>query len=370
VSVSDQPIDVTPLDDQPAGGTATAPPADDARSTAGHAASVWLHNRLPMYAPPVYRRHSYLHLLIFGVLTIAAGFIWKGDGYHLGLMTTSFIYAIAAIGLYFAYSLGGLFAFSQAAFMGVGAYTSARVAVHHGFVLGFAAAVAVAFVVGLLLALVLRRARDLYFAVGALAFAELGSLAFANWHAWTGVASGQVYNITPLSLNGHQFTTGNQVYWFLAVVMVLVLVLAILVERSPLRREALAMKSIPMVARSSGVPVVKVTVVLFAFGSALGGVAGSLQAHTLGALTPETFDVGLVINLYLMVLLGGLRSIWGGVLGALFYVWLPEFLRPVKEYETVIYSFLLLATIIVLPQGIAGSTVALTKKVVQRVKSR
>jgi branched-chain amino acid transport system permease protein len=70
-----------------------------------------------------------------------------------------------------------------------------------------------------------------------------------------------------------------------------------------------------------------------------------------------------------MLLLGGLRSIWGGVLGAIFYVWLPEFLRPVKEYETVIYSFLLLATIIVLPQGIAGSIVALSKKAVQRVKS-
>jgi branched-chain amino acid transport system permease protein len=352
--------------------SATADSASDSvlSVSPGRNISTWLHSRLPVYSPPIYRRRSYLHLGIFAVVMVVAGLIWKGDNYHLGLMTTSFIYAIAVIGLYFAYSLGGLFAFSQAGFMGVGAYTSARIASHHGFVLGFVAAIVVTFVVGIGLAFILRRARDLYFAVGALAFAELASLAFANWHTWTGVSSGQVYDIKPISLAGHNYTSGNQTYWFLAIVTGLVLLLSILVERSPLRREAIATKSIPMVARASGVPVVKVTVVLFAFGSALAGVAGSLQAHTLGALTPDTFAVGLAINLYLMLLLGGLRSIWGGVFGAIFYVWLPEFLRPVKEYETVIYSFLLLATIIVLPQGIAGSTVALTKKAVQRVKGR
>lgn len=365
-----EPNDTEPPINEPSrglGGAASSAAVSPLAGT-GRSVTTWLHSRLPVYAPPIYRRRSYLHLAIFAAFMVIAGVVWQGNNYRLGLMTTSLIYGIAVIGLYFAYSLGGLFAFSQAAFMGVGAYISARIAASHGFVMGFVAAVVVTFVVGLLLALILRKARDLYFAVGALAFAELASLAFANWHLMTGATSGQVYDISPPSLNGHQFASGDAVFWFLVVVTCLVLLLSILVERSPLRREAIATKQIPMVARASGVPVFRVTIVLFAFGSALAGVAGSLEAHTLGALTPDTFAVGLAINLYLMLLLGGLRSIWGGIFGALFYVWLPEFLRPVKEYETVIYSFLLLATIIVLPQGIGGSTVALTQKLVRRVK--
>jgi branched-chain amino acid transport system permease protein len=364
VSVSKPPTTTTDAAEDAA--AASAVPV--VRDAPGRAISSWLHSRMPVYTPPIYRRRSYLHLLIFAAFMVVAGLVWHDNNYRLGLMQTSLIYAIAVIGLYFAYSLGGLFAFSQAAFMGVGAYVSARIAASHGFVMGFVSAVVVTFIVGVLLALILRRARDLYFAVGALAFAELASLAFANWHFLTDASSGQVYDIDPLSLDGHQFTSGIAVFWFLVVVVILVLFLSIWVERSPLRRNAIATKQIPMVARASGVPVFKVTIFLFAFGSALAGVAGSLEAHTLNALTPDSFAVGLAINLYLMLLLGGLRSIWGGVFGALFYVWLPEFLRPVKEYETVIYSFLLLATIIVLPQGIAGSSVALTRKVIQRVK--
>jgi branched-chain amino acid transport system permease protein len=153
------------------------------------------------------------------------------------------------------------------------------------------------------------------------------------------------------------------------VIMVVVMVLGVLVERSPMRRNALAAKEIPAVAQASGVPIYKVTIMLFGFGSALAGIAGSVDAHSIGAITPDAFNTGLAINLYLMILLGGLRSIWGAVVGAIFFVWLPELLRPVQSYTTVIYSFLLLFTIILLPDGIVGTLSKLARKVVARVKS-
>lgn len=328
----------------------------------------WLHGRLPAYGPPVYRRHSYAQVLIFAVIMMVVGLVWSGNGYRLGVMTTAFTYAIAAIGLYFAYSLGGLFAFSQAAFMGLGAYVSAKVGDAHGFLVGFVTAIVVSFIVALAVGFILRQARHLYFAVGALAVAELMGLAFANWKFLAGTQSGDVSGIVPPNVWGEDLFSAQQLFWFTLVVTCLVLLAGMLVERSPLRRNAVAAKQIPMVARASGVPVYRVTIMLFGFGCALAAIAGSLDAHSIGSITPDAFSVGLAINLYLMLLLGGLRSIWGAVVGALFFVWLPELLRPVQQYETVVNSFLLLLTIIVLPEGIVGTLSKLARKVVHRAQ--
>jgi branched-chain amino acid transport system permease protein len=363
VSVSDQSVAAR------AAASGGAPEVGSPPGASGTPAPVWvrwLHGRLPAYAPPVYRRRSYTQVLLFAVLMVAVGLIWNDNGYRLGVMSTAFTYAIAAVGLYFAYSLGGLFAFSQAAFMGLGAYVSAKVGDEHGFLLGFVAAVVVSFLVAVAVGLILRRARHLYFAVGALAVAELMGLAFANWKFLAGTESGAVSGIVPPDVGGGDLFTAPQLYWFTLVVTCLVLLAGMLVERSPLRRNAIATKQIPMVARASGVPVYLVTVMLFAFGCALAAVAGSVEAHSIGSITPDAFNVGLAINLYLMLLLGGMRSIWGAVVGALFFVWLPELLRPVQEYATVVNSFLLLLTIIVLPEGIVGTLGGLARKVVRR----
>lgn len=345
--------------------------APESRSDTGRAAPEWLrwmHGRLPAYGPPVYRRHSYLQVAVFAAIMVLAGEIWNGDGYLLSVMTTAFTYAIAAVGLYFAYSLGGLFAFSQAAFMGLGAYVSAKIGDAHGFLLGFVGAIVVCFVVALAVGLILRRARHLYFAVGALAVAELMGIAFANWKFLGGNGSGEISGIVPPQIGASQFITPQDLYWFSLVVICLVMLGGMLVERAPMRRNALAIKESPLVAQASGVPVYKITIMLFAFGCALAGIAGSVEAHSVGAISPDAFNVGLAINLYLMLLIGGLRSIWGGVVGALFFVWVPEWLRPVQQYETVIYSFLLLATIIVVPEGIIGTLGKLTRKAVAVAK--
>jgi branched-chain amino acid transport system permease protein len=124
----------------------------------GRPALRWLRGRLPEYGPPVYRRHVYLQVVVFVILMAIFGAAFSTDSYRLGVMVTAFTYAIAAIGLYFAYSLGGLFAFSQAAFMGLGAYTSAKIGDEHGFLIGFVSAIVVSFVVALVVGLILRRA--------------------------------------------------------------------------------------------------------------------------------------------------------------------------------------------------------------------
>lgn len=352
-------------------GATAAPSSEPANgSSTGERLARFARSRLPAYGPPVYRRHYYLQILVFAGLLGIVGLLWAGDDYRLGVLTTSMTFAIAAVGLYFAYSLGGLFAFSQGAFMGVGAYVSAQVAAENGFLLGLLSAIVVTFLVALALGLVLRKARHLYFAIGALGFAEIAVLLFRNWTPLAGEGqSGALYAIEPPNIAGYDFLTGEQVFWFTLPLTCVVLFICALVERSPVRRNALATKEIPAVAEASGVPIYMVTIVLFGFGSALAGLSGSLAAHTLGSITPDAFTVGVAINLYLMILLGGLRSMWGAVVGAFFVVWLPELLRPVQSYTTVVFSLLLLLTIIVLPAGIVGTLGDATRKLVRRARS-
>jgi branched-chain amino acid transport system permease protein len=373
VSVSEQ--NTVPQQSAAAERDGTAPGPDSATSAAGAGRDEralgwvrWLHGRLPSYAPPVYRRHSYLQVLAFAALMVLVGRLWSGNDYRLGVMATAFTYAIATVGLYFAYTLGGLFAFSQAAFMGLGAYVSAKVGDEYGFLYGFFAAMVVSFVVAVAVGIILRKARHLYFAIGALAVAELMGLAFANWTFLGGDESGAISGIVPPNAGYGDLFTASQLFWFTLVVTCLVLLASMLVERSPMRRNALAAKQIPMVARASGVPVYRVTIMLFGYGCVLAATAGSLEAHSIGSITPDTFNVGLAIDLHLMLLLGGLRSIWGAVVGAIFFVWLPEWLRSLQEYHTVIYSFLLLLTIIVMPEGIVGTLSKLAGRVVRRAQ--
>lgn len=350
-------------------GARTDAQASTAAGLVGRAWQRWLHGRLPQYGPPVYRRHVYLQVIVFVVLMAVFGAAFNTDSYRLGVMVTAMTYSIAAIGLYFAYSLGGLFAFSQAAFMGLGAYTSAKFGDEHGFLTGFLSAIVISFVVACVVGLILRRAKHLYFAIGALAVAELMGLAFANWTFLAGDESGAVSGIVPMQIGDRIYLTAQDQFWFVLVIIVLVLVASMMVDRSPIRRYAIATKQAPLVAQASGAPVYRITITLFAYGSALAGIAGSISAHSIGAITPDGFGVGLAIDLYLMLLLGGLRSIWGPVVGAMFFTWLPEWLRSVQSYETVIYSFLLLVTIIVLPEGIVGTLGKATRGVIRRAKS-
>ena len=109
-----------------------------------------------------------------------------------------------------------------------------------------------------------------------------------------------------------------------------------------------------MVARTVGIRVGLVRWTMFVLGSAMAGVAGALIAHWSGYVGTNSFGVGLAIGIFLMVVLGGLRSFWGPVIGGAFYVAVPEILSDFERYQGIVYGAVLLVVIIVLPEGIVG----------------
>lgn len=310
-------------------------------------------------------RSGLLGVIGAAVILLILG-MWAGDdAYNLSVLTASLVYGIAALGLYYAYSVGGMFAFGQAAMMGLGAYITAKVCESIGFVGGVLLAMVVTAGVGALLALVLRKAQHMYFAVGTLAFAELCVILFHHWDFLGGERSGNIYGIPAPGIGETELDMAG-IYWLIAGITLAVVIVATLVNASPMRRSALAVKNNPTVAQANGIPVTATKVRILVFASVLGGLAGALHAHTMSSIAPESYGVGVAIDLFLMVLIGGPGTMWGALLGAFVLRWLPEFLRPIQQYETVAYSFLLLATIVLLPQGILGGVSRLFRKVVGR----
>jgi branched-chain amino acid transport system permease protein len=307
--------------------------------------------------PPSYRTKQYRTLVAFVVVIAVLGPKIGGHSRSYQFMVNTWLmYSIAAVGFYWVFSLAGRFAFTQTFMMSVGAYMSAWWTMRgdgHSVLSG----VLLASVVGALLALgifvLLRKAQAIYFGIGTLAVTSIGLYVFSRWPEFTG-PGGTKIGVPPLEFFGKQFIDDGSVFWLFLGVLVGILLLGVWIERSPLRREAIAGREKPSVASLAGVSVNRHQLSLFMLGSAVGALIGALAAHWVGVVATDTYGIDLGIGLFLMLILGGRQSMWGPVLGAAFYVALPEFIKSISTYQRIVYGVILLFVIMTLPFGLVG----------------
>jgi branched-chain amino acid transport system permease protein len=303
--------------------------------------------------PPIYGRLDYPRLGIFVVVV----FLAKSTIVHGQSGQNSFnlwlLYSISALGFYLVFGVAGRFAFSQTFMMALGAYLSAWIATHHSVLFAVVASVVLATFISLVLGLMLVRANEFYFGIATLAIGGIGTIVFQSWTGFAG-PSGLRYNIAPLRFNGLVVDTEAKAFWVFLAVLLVVLLTVSFVERSPLRREAIAAREAPMVARTLGIPVARIQLVMFVLGSTLAALSGALYAHWQGVISPTTFGLDLSIGIFLMAILGGLGSMWGVIIGAAFYVFVPQQLQTLSRYQNIVYGGLLLVITIVLPDGLLG----------------
>jgi branched-chain amino acid transport system permease protein len=290
------------------------------------------------------------------------------------------------VGFYFVFGISGQFAFSQAAFGMVGGYTSAW-ATREGWdwILAIALGVIVASVIAFLFSVVARKANLFFLAIATLALSELITEVLHEWEQFTGQLGGEIGQVAPIELFGWTATAvggsaaanERNVFWVYLACLGAVLLLGIWVSRSPATREAIAMRDQPTVAATLGVPTMRLRITMFIFGSSIGAFAGALQVHGRGFAQLEDFGVELALGIFVMLIVGGIDSLWGPVLGAAFYVWLPHFLQrmhveifghQIREYRQIIYGAVLLITMIFVPEGLIGIFRRLRNRVQQRVR--
>jgi branched-chain amino acid transport system permease protein len=307
--------------------------------------------------PPEYRRRHLTAIAVFVVLTAVAGPLVGSTRSSQFLVNLWLVYSVAAVGFYWVFGLAGKFAFCQTFMMALGGYVSAWVTRSLGegsFLVGMAAAIVSTAVVAGVVGLLVRRAQHFYFAIATFAVTQIGMTIFAHADAFTG-PNGQTVGIEPASLFGFEFLRDESVFWLFLGVLTLCLVLAAFIERSPMRRDAIAARDNRTVAELAGVRATRVHVVLFMLGSALGGVSGALVGHWQGVIGADSFGIDLAIGLFLILLLGGQDSIWGPVIGSAIFVALPTLLSGIEAYGPIVYGVLLLVVVLALPRGIAGS---------------
>jgi branched-chain amino acid transport system permease protein len=272
------------------------------------------------------------------------------------------VYSVAAIGFYLVFGMAGRFAFCQPFSMALGAYVAAWMSrqVSNDWI-GLVVAVAITAALMTAVGWAISRAQEFYFAVATLALSEVGLTVFTQWQSFTG-PSGDVTDVPPISVFGYSMKSDSRVFWVFLAIFAVVLVLAVFIERSPLRRDVIAARDNPMVARTLGVPVARVQVLMFVVGSCFGALSGWMYAHWSGVLEPNSFGVNLAVGLFLMVVLGGMNTHWGAVIGALFYVEVPQLLSSLAAYQAIVYGSVLIVVIIAFPQGLAGLAQSLVKR--------
>jgi branched-chain amino acid transport system permease protein len=248
--------------------------------------------------------------------------------------------------------------------MALGGYTSAYVSSYgdgQPFVLSVVCGVVAASAVALVVGLLVRRSQQFYFAIATLAVTSIGTEVFRNWRDFTG-PNGNRNGISPPNILGHEFLEDSSVFWLFLGVLAGVLLLATFIERSPLRREAMAARDNPTVAGLAGIAVGKIQLALFVMGSALGGLTGALFGHWTGGVSTASFGIDLAIGIFLILYLGGVGSMWGPVLGTAVYVALPELISGIDKYTKIVYGLLLLVIVLALPQGVVGGLNDLVRK--------
>ena len=293
--------------------------------------------------------------LALAVVVVAYPWVTPTD-YLLRVGNVALVYAILTLGLNFTVGWTGQVSLGHAGFWGIGAYTTAiltaKLAAWSPWG-AMALGTALAGLTGVLLGLPTLRIKGHYLALATIGFAEVVQLVFNNWRPVTGGADG-VPGIPVLSIGPFAFDTERRVYYLLLVAVVLLTVAALRLRDSGFGRAFMAVRDNELAADVAGVPTTAVKTLAFALGAAYAGLAGSLYAHMLRYVSPDVFGFEQSLLILSMLVIGGLGSVAGALVGAVIGVAVPELLRIFGVYYMAIYALLVILVIIFMPMGVVG----------------
>jgi branched-chain amino acid transport system permease protein len=294
--------------------------------------------------------------LAFGAVVFAALIVvpMGFNRYGLYILSQWAVMSIAAMGLNLTLGYAGQVSLAQGAFVGIGAYTAAIMTTHGmPLIAALVVAIALCLAIGWLLGYPALRVQHHYLAFVTLAFSTLAFLVFRN-EEW--LTKG-IYGISAIPrpvILGLPTSRPLPFYYLCLVSLGLVSLAMWWLIRSPWGRAFMALRENPIRALSLGVDTRRYTLMAFALGSALGGVAGTLYAPLTQFIDPTPFTLSLSLDLLLMVIVGGAGFFFGPLLGAMIAVLLPEWLRFTEGYYLMLYAVAVIALLIYSPTGILG----------------
>jgi len=301
--------------------------------------------------------------IIIGIIFISILYlipILIKNQYTIHLLVISCIYIILACSLNLITGYMGAFSVGHAAFYGIGAYTSALLAIRLGWsfwvTIWFAMLLAAFF--GILLGIPSLRLKSSYFVVTSIAFGSIVYLLMVNLVGLTRGPLGLVGIPAPtpikIGITIMKFNTKVEYYYLLLTFVLIILFLLGRLLNSRTGRAIISLREDSVAAEVIGIDVRFYKIFTFVIGSMMAGLAGALYAHYVRFISPESFNITASITILIMMIVGGIGTFYGPVIGALGITFLLEKLRFLSGYRLMIYGFMLFLVIFFMNKGIMG----------------
>lgn len=289
---------------------------------------------------------------IFLFLIIAAGLTIE-NYYYLQLLTFIGIHTLLALSLNMLMGYAGQISLGHAAFYGIGAYTTAVLTVNYNLSpwLSLPCALALAVAVAVIVGLPTLKLSGYYLGMGTLGFGMIVHIIIREWTELTGGASGFV-GIPPLELGPISFNLGRNYYFLVWGVVFFCIIICKRIITSRIGRALRSIHDSENASKAVGVNTRQLKLQVFIFSGVIAALAGYLYAHLISFISPGSFDFMVSIRIVTMVVIGGMASIWGALLGASLLTLLPEWLHAFSDFEMLIYGLILMLVMIFLPQGL------------------
>jgi len=298
-------------------------------------------------------------IALIAVVVFIAAFPFLTSMYQTSIMTTALMYVVLGLGLNIVVGLGGLLHLGYAAFYAVGAYTYALLNYHFGlsFWICLPIGAGLATIMGILLAIPVLRLRGDYLAIVTLGFGEVIRIVLENWNEFSFGPSG-IAQIPRPGFFGMTFKlqTATIYIYFIMIAMVIFTIFVVRrLENSRIGRAWIAMREDEIASESMGIDITKSKITTFALGAFWAGMVGVIFAAKTTFINPASFTLWESVMILCVVVIGGMGSIVGVVVGALILILLPEYLRAFSEYRMLIFGAILVLMMVFRPGGIISN---------------
>ncbi|WP_174734865.1 branched-chain amino acid ABC transporter permease [Mesobacillus harenae] len=295
--------------------------------------------------------------VIIAVILFAIAFPYLTDNtYYIHIMSLAFIWTIAVYGLNLLAGYTGYLSLAHAGFFAIGAYSIGLLTVKAGlnYWLAFILAILITSFLGLLIGLISLRTKEHFFAIYTLCVGYVIYLVIDKWDSLTGGVRGLIGIPAPANIGPISFQTPVSLYYLILFFMLLAVLVAYRIVNSLTGRTYIAIRNSEELALTMGIDTGKNKLVVFVISTAFAGVAGALYASFIRFIGPEVAYTTVVFDLLTFLLVGGIGTLTGPIVGTLLIVWISQQLQFLQDYRMLIFGPVLTLLVIFYPRGLVG----------------